>query len=402
MALLNDYHQFTGLHWSTGYLTNLLDYQGAVAPHTGKPYTEAMLMGINGGLCAGYFAFDYQGFDPHIHFLTRYLFDETPGAVFERLGIAMHKQQSTNPDKATANLIGALAKGTPAAVWLDVMSAYDECNPPMPGFWLVMPVVVYGCDLKSDRVHIADRARVPLTTSVAQFTAARGRIKKHRYQMMTIGAPNPDKLPDAIRAGIRACIDIFVNEPPVGSKSSFGLDAYQKWAKLLTDTKGKQSWAVMFEPGRKMYCGLTTAYRYIELWYTGGRGSRHIYADFLDEAAKVLNSATLNEAAVQFRQCANRWDAFTAALLPDHIEPFRESRELMRQDYDLFLSQGISALPQRQQIQSRLEAIKGDMENNFPLTATESAAMRKSLRDLILEIHDAEKIAIDLLCQAAV
>jgi hypothetical protein len=402
MTMLNDYHQFTGLHWATGYLCNMLAYQGATTPHTGQPFTEAMLMGINGGLCAGYFAFDYQGWDPHLHFLTRYLFDETPGAVFERLGIPMHKQQTTNPEKATANLIGALAKGNPVAVWLDVLSAYNESDVPFPGMWMVTPVVVYGCDLKANCVHIADRARVPLTTSVDTFTAARGRIKKHRYQMMTIGAPNADKLPDAIRAGIQSCIDIFIHEPPVGAKSSFGLDAYQKWAKLLTDKKGKQSWAVMFAPGRRMYAGLTSSYRYLEIFFTGGHGSRGVYADFLDEAAIVLDKPILKDAAVQFRQAAARWDDLTMALLPNHIEPFRESRELMRRSYEAFLAQGNAALVERKQIYSRLEAIKADMEQNFPLSEAEAATMRLTLRDHVMQIHDAEKIAIDLLCQASV
>ncbi|MBE2271691.1 MAG: hypothetical protein IAE80_25885 [Anaerolinea sp.] len=79
MAELANYHHFDGLAWATGYLTNALAYQGVTAPHTGKPYTEALLMGINGGLCAGYFSFEYTGELPHLHFLTRYLFDEEPG-----------------------------------------------------------------------------------------------------------------------------------------------------------------------------------------------------------------------------------------------------------------------------------------------------------------------------------
>lgn len=68
MPTLKNYQQFYGLHWETGFLTNIFAYQGITAPHTGKPISEALLMGVNGGLCAGYFAFDYEGYDPHLHF----------------------------------------------------------------------------------------------------------------------------------------------------------------------------------------------------------------------------------------------------------------------------------------------------------------------------------------------
>lgn len=222
MAELANYHHFDGLAWATGYLTNALAYQGVTAPHTGKPYTEALLMGINGGLCAGYFSFEYTGELPHLHFLTRYLFDEEPGAVFERLAIPMRVQHSTDERKAAANVINALAQGKPAIVWLDVMSLPYNALPPDANHWLVMPVLVYGYEA-GGVVNLADRSRAPLTADEAQVIAARD--------------------------GIKACIDIFVDEPPVGAKSSFGFDAYLKWAKLLGDSKAKDSWAVRFAPG---------------------------------------------------------------------------------------------------------------------------------------------------------
>jgi hypothetical protein len=397
MTILNDYSCFSGLHWATGYLHNTLTYQGVVAPHTGQPYSEAMLMGINGGLCAGYFAFDYKGYDPHVHFLTRYLFDETPGAVFERLGIPMNTQQTTDPQKAIANVINGLAKVKPVVVWADVMSLYDSSSPPLADMWLVMPVLVYGYDMKKGVVHIADRAKVPLTTSAANFEAARARIKKHRNRIMTIDAPDPAKLPDAVRAGIRACIDIFVAEPPVGSKSSFGFDAYQKWARLLATSKDKQSWSKMFAPGRKMYNGLTTAYQSLELWFTGGNGSRGVYADFLDEATVVLDNTQLKEAATQFRTCAEHWGTFAKALLPDHVQPFKETRELMRRSYDLFLTKGNASVDERRQINARLDALKLEIEKDFPLSDAQVTAFRAELREHLLRIHDAERVAIDLL-----
>ncbi len=398
MAELANYHHFDGLAWATGYLTNALAYQGVTAPHTGKPYSEAMLMGINGGLSAGYFSFEYTGLLPHLHFLTRYLFDEEPGKVFERLAIPMRVQQTTDPTKAAANVINALAGGKPAIVWADVMGLDYASALPSPDYWLVMPLLVYGYDANGD-VKIADRAGVPLTVSAEQFSAARAKIGKTKNRMMTIDAPNADKLPDAIRVGIQACIDIMIHEPPVGAKSSFGLDAYQKWAKLL-EGKSKESWAVRFAPGARMYAGLTSAYKYIQLWWTGGRGARHIYADFLDEAALVLNKPALRDVGGQFRAAAVAWDSLTAGLLPDSVPMFREARELMERDYRLFMERGGDSVEERRGIQDQLKELETQAEHAFPLTDAEAAAMRATIRDRVMAVHDVEQHAINALVES--
>jgi len=44
-------------------------YRGMKAPHTGQPYTEAMLMGISGGIVMGYYSFAYEGSDPQARIL---------------------------------------------------------------------------------------------------------------------------------------------------------------------------------------------------------------------------------------------------------------------------------------------------------------------------------------------
>lgn len=401
MTVLSDYHHFEGLGWSTGYLCNVLAYQGVTAPHTGKPYSEAMLMGINGGICAGYFSFEYEGWEPHLHFLTRYPFDEEPGAVFERMGIPMHIQQTTNPQKAVANLINALAQGKPAIVWGDEASFAYNNMPQGDDFRLVMPFVVYGFDLNTQVVNIADRAQVALTATTEELAAARARITKIKHRMMTIDAPNPERLPAAVEAGIRACIQIFT-EPPLfapKAKSNFGFDAYNKWANLLTNAKDKTSWARRFAPGSRMYAGLTSAYRYLEVWFTGGRGARDTYADFLDEAAVVLANPALNDVAQQFRTCARLWDELTTALLPDHVTLFKESRELMQQDYHLFLTQGNASLEERRQINTRLDQLKAEAAREFPLSDAEAAAMRQQLREHVLQLRDAEYQAISSLAE---
>ncbi|MCC6804992.1 MAG: DUF4872 domain-containing protein [Anaerolineae bacterium] len=398
MPVLANYHEFDGVPWATGYLKNALAYQGAQAPHTNQPYTEALLMGINGGICAGYFSFEYEGYPPHLHFLTRYLFTEEPGAVFERLAIPMQVQQTPNPQKAAANVVNALAEGKPAIVWADGARLPYNNYPTSDDFWNVMPLVVYGYEVGGS-VQIADRACVSLTASEEDMIAARARIAKSRNRMMTIGSPNPNHLPDAVRAGIQSCIDLFSGKSPVGSNGNFGLNAYQKWIKLL-EGKGKESWAVRFAPRARMYAGLTSTYKYLEVYFTGGHGARHIYADFLEEAAIILEKPALQDTAPLFRASALAWDALTAALLPDDILLLRETRELMVRDYQLFLEQGGASLDERHKISARLTELEAEAAEHFPLNEAQAADFRAALRTPLQHLHDAEKVAIAALVEA--
>ena len=54
MPLLPHFHHFGGTHWETAALRNALAYSGVVAPHTGNALSEAMCLGLAGGIAAGY------------------------------------------------------------------------------------------------------------------------------------------------------------------------------------------------------------------------------------------------------------------------------------------------------------------------------------------------------------
>ena len=45
--------------------------QGVKAPHTGKSYSEALLLGVRGGIAFGYFTFEYKGYLAHVALLRR-------------------------------------------------------------------------------------------------------------------------------------------------------------------------------------------------------------------------------------------------------------------------------------------------------------------------------------------
>jgi hypothetical protein len=206
-----------------------------------------------------------------------------------------------------------------------------------------------------------------------------------------------DRLPKAIEKGIRTCIDLYTEMPPKGSKNNFGFAAYKRWADLLVKSRDRISWAKTFQRGPKLYAGLTSTFHCIETWGTGGCAARGQYAQFLDEAALILQKPALKEAASQFRVSGEAWRAFANALLPDSVPLLAETRALTLRRSDLFANKGAAALEEIRAINKRLAAIKGEVKKEFPLSENETANLLEGLRSHVLKLHDLELPAVTAL-----
>jgi hypothetical protein len=397
MPKLANYQQFNGRHWETGTVCNFYNYRGIKAPHTGQPYSEALLMGVSGGAVMGYFVFAYEGYDPMARILTRNTFD--PWDTFlSRLGVAQHIQHTSKPEKGLANLLDTLEEGIPAIVWADMFSLPYNAMPLDEGMWGMMPILVYGHE--DDVVWIADRSRVPLTVTVAELAAARARVKKDKFRVVSLDPPDEGKLATAVTQGIWDCINLFTEKPPKGSKNNFGFAAYQHWAEMLVKPKAKRSWAKEFPPGEKLVAGLTSAFTDIETFGHEGGADRGKYADFLDEASLILDKPALNSAAQQFRASQEAWHKLGVALLPDEVLLLQETRQLMLESHRLFLEEGNEGLAKRVGVNGRLAAIKAELAANFPLNEAEVQELHENIRTHILAIHGIEQKAIAALKDA--
>jgi hypothetical protein len=392
MPKLSHYRQFEGRHWETGSLHNYFAHQGVKAPHTQKALSEAMLLGVSGGLVMGYFSFAYKGYDPHVVILTRNTFSPMD-TMLARLGAVQHLRQTTRPDKGLSNLIEALEDGVPAIVWPDAYSLPYNALPNDHGMWGAFPIVVYGYEEDRDTVWIADRASVPLTVTTGELAAARSRIQKDKFRLLTLDPPDLDKLPAAAQAGIWDCIKRYTEAPVAKARNNFGFAAFEHWADLLTRPKQKMSWERQFPAGAKMYAGLTSTYRSIAIVPGQGQAERDVYADFLIEAGDVLKRPALKEAARHFRASGRAWRELAQSLLPDDVPVFKESRELMQRRHTLFVDKGGAALPDVRRIDARLDAIKDGMEEGFPLSPGGVVALREKLRACVEKIHAIEKEA---------
>lgn len=397
--------QYNGRHAETGSIHNALAMQGVKAPHSGKPYSEALLLGVSGGIAFGYFTFEYKGYLPHLAMLTRNTFNPF-STILERLGIAQDIQRTDKAEIAERNLRDALDTGLFPIVWADQFSlSYNDVKP-SDVMWGMQPILAVETDEKT--VTIADRSSQPFHVSMPELMQARGRVKDDKYRLMTLDAPQPAKLAAAVHKGICQAISLFTEEPPRGARDNFGFAAYEKFAEMLVNTRNKQSWERFFAPGERMYHAIAGshfqpgAYQWINTWGSADGADRGLYADFLDEAAQILNRPALKEAAKKFRESHSLWLSFADALLPSEVPLLGESKKLIRRKHELFIEKGETALPEIKQIHQHHNQLLKESEKKFPLSNAEAAALRANLREHILKISATEKQAVDLLQSAIV
>ena len=126
MPILPSYIQFGGCHPETAAMTNALAAQGVTAPHTGQPYTEAMLLGLGGGLGAGYILWEFKahptpvailvvGFRNNWQYPIKFM-----EAAAKRLKVATRLRETGGRALAAKQLRDALEAGMPAIAWVDL------------------------------------------------------------------------------------------------------------------------------------------------------------------------------------------------------------------------------------------------------------------------------------------
>ncbi len=393
MPTLSSFTQFQGRYWDTASIRNALDYQGAIAPHTSQPYSEAMLLGISGGVTFGYFTFHYQGYDPQVNLLTRNTFDPMT-RIFERLGIAPKALRTPNADKARQNLIKALDDGyapiaSPDGSLLPYNAIrYDEAN------WHTMPLVIYGYEPEAGEAHISDRSRVSLTVAADDLDRARGRIKKERHALLLLGAPDESLLAGAIRQGLNDCVKLMTEKPPKGAAKNFGLRALENWADMLAK-KSRGSWTKAYPSGRPLLAALTSAYTFLSPAFGKTmQAERDVYADFLDEAAQALVAPALKEVANEYRAAGQAWERLLESLLPRSSPMLGEARDAIDRRATLFIESGAAHLDEIIAQRDRLAALMTEAESDFPLSGGEIADLRAEIRDKVVRIQVAEEAAV--------
>jgi hypothetical protein len=369
-----------GLHPDTAAVMKVL-------ADLGVHLSEAMILGLGGGLGAGYILWQFAAHDTTyltLGFRHRWNYLDWTDRALDRLGARYRVHTTAGVKGAAAELDAALAAGERAIV---VPDRY------LVGYWHLPAhleahgghsVVAYAA--VDDGVRIDDRNTRPLTVPADVLHRARARISSYRNRMVVVEhAERPEKLTDLVRDAVRECADHLG-----GTSASFALPAWHKWAKLMTDQRNPKGWPTVFADGSGLTTALLTVWETVEpVGMTGGH-LRELYATFLDEVAPLLGEQA-TQAAEAFRTAGQKWHAFAEAALPADVPEYARLRNLVAAVAE-GVALGDHGAAVRAEAAAELWQCRAELDRRPPV-APDLGVLAEHLR----AVHTAEREAVELL-----
>jgi hypothetical protein len=388
---------------ATTALRMILAHAGVRAPHTGQPFSEAMLFGIAGGIGVGVFSFYYEREDVATFFLAgRHQWHDDLAYLNEalaRLGITAALQESTGAKVAARQLDEMLGSYGPCVAWVDMATLPHRA---MPASWSgggYHVVTVYRVDSQSGTALIGDLTDDPIEIKLDDLARARARIKKQRQRLLAIPpSPSPTDLAALVRGGLMACHAGLLQPSLRMAPANARLDALRTWAERMVSTTAKERWARVYRPGPNLWRGLCSIYDFIEHYGTGGGLCRPLFADFLGEAAEALRHPPLAELAERYAELGRGWAELANAALPDDLALFHEAKKLHAHKAEL-LHSGAPAEEIRA-IWQQLDALEQQAREHFPLSDGDYAELRAQLRTRIEALYEGEVAAHEAIVRA--
>jgi Butirosin biosynthesis protein H, N-terminal/Domain of unknown function (DUF4872) len=396
-----EYQLRGGVHPETATIAGVLANRGLVAPHTGEPLTEAMVLGVGGGLGAGYILWEFREHDRRTLVLGFRNAWQYPARWAEttcrRLRVPAVVHETGAAGKADAELRAAVGQGVPAIAWVDQqVVGYRQLPAAFAGHG-GYPLTVYGVDEQAGVALVDDRNRGRLTVPLDTLAAARAKIPSYRHRLLVLDAPaaelDLEKLRSAARDGLADQVE-HLSRP----SDSFSLPAFRKWARLLTDGRNAKAWPRVFADRAGLFDACASIYENVEPVGSGGGNLRGLYAEFLDEAAVLLGKRDLRRAAAAYRDLADRWHGLAEAALPADREPFAEVRrrtgELAR-----LVGRGDAGRREAAKVAGRLWTARDRWRSAFPADEDVDALLADLARR-VADIHRAETAALATLGNA--
>jgi Butirosin biosynthesis protein H, N-terminal/Domain of unknown function (DUF4872) len=398
-----EYELLGGVHPDTHAIAGVLANRGLLAPHTGRPLSEAMVLGVAGGLGAGYILWEFKAHDLRslvLGFRNSWQYpDRWAITACRRLGVPAAVHETGSARKADEELRAAVGQGVPAIAWADQqLLGYRHLPAWLEGYG-GPPVTVYGIDDATGTALIDDRNRAPLTVPLDALAAARARVGSYRHRLLVLDAPAAELDTDGLRAAVRDGLADQVEHLSQRS-DSFSLPTFRKWARLLVDTRNAKAWPKVFADRVSLFDACLSVYENLELaaGWSGGN-LRGLYAEFLDEAARLLDAPALGEAAAAYRAAAARWRAVADVALPADREPFAEARRLTDR-LQAQVEAGDAARPEAAGTAARLWALRDRCRPAFPGDDADVKALLADLAAAVTAACEAEEAALGRLAGA--
>jgi hypothetical protein len=400
-----EYQLLGGAHPDTHAIAGVLANRGLVAPHTGQPLSEAMVLGVGGGLGVGYILWEFKAHDAHrsrslvLGFRNNWQYpDRWALKACARLGVPADLHETGSARRAAEELRAAVGQGVPAIVWADQqLLGYRHLPGSLEGYG-GPPVTVYGLDERAGVALVDDRSRAPLTVPLDALAAARARVGSYKHRQLVLDAPAAELDSDGLRAAVREGLAEQVEH--LGRRSdSFALPAFRKWARLLTDPRNAKGWPKVFADRAGLFGACLSVYENLEPVGWDGGNLRRLYAEFLDEAAGLLEAPDLGKAAAAYREAATRWHEVAEVAVPAGREPFAEARHLTARLQEL-VERGDAAKVEAAATADALWALRDRWRPRFPGGDAEVEALLAGLAAAVTAAADAEEAALATLAGA--
>ncbi len=381
---------------ATTALRILLTHHGVRAPHTGEPFSEAMLFGIAGGIGIGVFSFYYEREDfASFYIAGRHQWHDDAAYLQDALalfGIKPVIKETAGAKAAEQQLREALAQSGPCVAWVDMAELPHRALPSMLSGGGYHVVVVYDINDADGTALIGDLTDDPINIALADLARSRARIKKQKHRLLSIApAKTQPELAELVRTGLQRCHHGLLHPTLPGMKNNAKLEALRIWAQRMHGSKEKESWERLFRPGLNLWRGLCWVYDFIECYGTGGGLCRPLFAEFLSEAAETLRKPELAVLSEQYAEFGRRWSELADAALPDEVPALREAKELRLRKSEL-LHEGAPADEVRA-VWQRLDELSQRAREQFPLSDAACAELRAQLQARILRLYEDELAA---------
>ncbi len=354
--------------------------------------TEEMLFGLGGGLGFAYFLFDLHGYHP-IFFGTRYHASESETPVFmmqmcDAWGATAEVKHSSSRGASTKQLTKALEGGYTPIIWVDVTKLPYQFLSGRPNMFYT--IIVYEKD--GNEFIVGDLGQSVARMSVDEIEEVRDQHYVTRFRSVTIkDAPEKPDVREILTERIRAMCSQMIEGLGI---ANFGLEAFQKWADMLTNTKNKKGWSNTFTDGPALQRALSSVYKQIELRGFGGSAFRGLYADFLDQSAGVLKKPALKKVAAQFREAEAAWHNVALAALPDSIPVLKETRNALDRHATLLQKPRTSKIDEElDSIRTRLLELRESSTERLALSAADKLELFSNIRARVLETEPIERAA---------
>jgi hypothetical protein len=381
---------YSGMHDMSAAVRNALAGFGVLDPYTGQPFTESMLLGIGGGLGAGYLLFQWAKHNAAvvvIGFRNRWNYNvDYFNTLMRRLNVTCELHETSGVKGAAGALQEALMNGVPVVTWTDKANLPYQHQPERMKGYQTWIVTVHAFD--GATAQVADCAADLWTISAADLAAARGQIPSDKNRIGVVRDAEPMDVQAAIHAGIADHIEHLSRD-----SETFSLPVYKKWSKLLTDKKNKKSWHVAFSQARSsLLDALSMTYEEVR-HNNDGLGLRKLYADFLKDAAEWLDNPRLNAAADAYHDAAEAWRAFGDAS----IGAFPDRARTLQARYQALHRSDAEAVRQcAQEIEAQREAANA----RFPLSDADLDDVYRTMAAKLDGVYQAERAALEALKQA--